>query len=73
MTKKNKSRSSGRKRHSNQAIKARTTAKDDKDLSQCEKNKIGRWEKWEHKAFLEGLKIHGKGNWKLISTMIPTR
>jgi len=37
------------------------------------RNKVGRWEKWEHEAFLQGLKIHGKGNWKLISKMIPTR
>jgi len=37
------------------------------------RNKIGRWEQWEHETFLHGLKIYGKGNWKLISQMIPTR
>lgn len=34
---------------------------------------VGRWEKWERMAFLKGLRHHGRGHWKLISTGIPTR
>ena len=36
-------------------------------------NKIGRWENWECMLFLDGLKIHGKGKWKQIALLIPTR
>jgi hypothetical protein len=34
---------------------------------------VGRWEKFERMAFLKGLRQHGRGHWKLISTGIPTR
>ena len=34
---------------------------------------IGRWEPGERFAFLRGLRIHGKGNWKKIGESIPTR
>lgn len=33
----------------------------------------GRWTEWEKLAFLKGLRLHGRGNWKKISSMIPTR
>lgn len=33
----------------------------------------GRWEEFEKVAFLEGIRIHGTGKWKLISSLIPTR
>lgn len=35
--------------------------------------KIGRWERWEKRAFLEGLRKYGQGKWKKISDLIPTR
>jgi hypothetical protein len=35
--------------------------------------KIGRWNESEKLAFLQGLNIHGRGKWKAISQMIPTR
>jgi Myb-like DNA-binding domain len=35
--------------------------------------KIGRWEKWEQIAFLQGLREHGRGHWKTIAESIPTR
>lgn len=35
--------------------------------------KIGRWEKWEQIAFLQGLREHGRGRWKIIAESIPTR
>ncbi|OMJ92253.1 hypothetical protein SteCoe_5023 [Stentor coeruleus] len=34
--------------------------------------KIGRWNKIEHAAFIEGIKLFGK-NWKLVSQHIGTR
>jgi hypothetical protein len=33
----------------------------------------GRWTEWEKLAFLKGLRLYGRGNWKKISDMIPTR
>lgn len=36
-------------------------------------HKIGRWEKWECVLFLNGLKEYGKGKWKQIAKLIPTR
>ena len=33
----------------------------------------GRWVQWEQERFLQGLQIHGRGKWKQISRMIPTR
>jgi hypothetical protein len=33
----------------------------------------GRWLKEERLAFLRGLRVYGKGNWKQIATLIPTR
>jgi hypothetical protein len=35
--------------------------------------KIGRWNESEKLAFLQGLSIHGRGKWKAISHLIPTR
>lgn len=35
--------------------------------------KTGRWTKKERLTFLIGLRRYGKGKWKKISTMIPTR
>lgn len=35
--------------------------------------KTGRWELWEKRAFLEGLRRYGRGKWKKISRLIPTR
>jgi len=35
--------------------------------------KRGRWERWEKVAFLKGLRKYGKGKWKLIGSLIPTR
>mmetsp|Transcript_38291 Transcript_38291/g.55944 ORF Transcript_38291/g.55944 Transcript_38291/m.55944 type:complete len:110 (-) Transcript_38291:681-1010(-) len=46
----------------------------------CRKRKIepsqtktGRWERSENVAFLRGLKYYGKGKWKQIGALIPTR
>jgi len=33
----------------------------------------GRWTDKEKLVFLQGLRAHGRGYWKQISTMIPTR
>ena len=33
----------------------------------------GRWSEAEQKAFQEGVRLHGKGQWTLISALIPTR
>lgn len=33
----------------------------------------GRWETRERLAFLRGLRLYGRGNWKQISKMISTR
>jgi hypothetical protein len=37
------------------------------------RTKIGRWEKWEQITFLQGLREHGRGHWKIIAERIPTR
>lgn len=37
------------------------------------KKNVGRWDHWERLAFLEGLRRYGRGRWKKISDMIPTR
>lgn len=33
----------------------------------------GRWEQHERHAFLQGLRLHGKGKWKAIGNFVPTR
>jgi hypothetical protein len=38
-----------------------------------DKTKVGRWEQWERFAFLRGLRMYGRGKWKKISKLIPTR
>jgi len=35
--------------------------------------KKGRWSNWEKEMFLRGLRQFGKGKWKQIQKMIPTR
>lgn len=35
--------------------------------------KRGRWSTWEKEMFLRGLRQFGKGKWKQIQKMIPTR
>ena len=61
------------KRSSKRTKKATTHGKKRKHSSDIDGIKIGRWEKWEHETFLQGLKTHGNGKWKLIAKMIPTR
>jgi hypothetical protein len=38
-----------------------------------QQHKTGRWTQGERFAFLQGLRIHGRGKWKKISRTIPTR
>jgi hypothetical protein len=40
---------------------------------ETKKKNVGRWFQHERRAFLSGLRIHGRGKWKKISKMIPTR
>ncbi|KAL7454782.1 hypothetical protein ACHAWC_006372 [Mediolabrus comicus] len=42
------------------------------EKTESQKTTWGRWTAAEHRAFLEGLKIHGR-EWKKVATCIPTR
>jgi hypothetical protein len=35
--------------------------------------KTGRWEEHERVSFMKGFRQHGRGKWKEIADMIPTR
>jgi hypothetical protein len=56
----------------NLAMKRRT---DDTSIhfNLSKRTKVGRWEKWEQITFLQGLREHGRGHWKVIAERIPTR
>ena len=41
--------------------------------SVIKKKNVGRWHEWERLAFLRGLRRFGRGKWKKISKLIPTR
>ena len=58
--------------------KSKKSSKHKKEKNKIKKtcdlpNKRGRWENWECTLFLDGLKKYGKGNWKKIALLIPTR
>ena len=36
-------------------------------------NRVGLWTRDEHERFLQGLDVHGRGNWSLISKIVKTR
>eukprot|EP00980_Cylindrotheca_fusiformis_P010613 scaffold2362_cov109-Cylindrotheca_fusiformis.AAC.4 len=41
--------------------------------SRYTQHNTGRWEEYEKLAFLRGLRLYGRGNWKAIGSLIPTR
>jgi hypothetical protein len=54
------------------AVGVRSIAKRN-TTQETKKKNVGRWFQHERRAFLSGLRIHGRGKWKKISKMIPTR
>lgn len=70
---KTRAKANGKKRESKELVKASRPTKIKKQSDLVGVLNTGRWEKHERMAFLRGFRRYGKGKWKQIGAMIPSR